>query len=147
MDAPMSAIATRCLLATSVLAAALLPGPVAAADEPHVPAHGTFTSLEFNPASGDLSGYEIELLPAPHGMTVVLKIAEGELVDVAVAEAVLDQGEVTASFALSKGRVCALNAKPAGTTLVVEFDFGNGVRDNATLTRSVGYWDGAVASP
>ncbi len=146
MDAPMPVRANSSKL-LAVLAMALLPWPALAADTEPAIATGTYSSLAYNDESGDLNGYEIEVLPAAKGTKLVLQIAEGELVDVVVAEASQADGTITASFELPRRGGCRLSARVVESSLVVSFDFGNGAIDTATLARSVGYWDRNVASP
>src|SRR5687768_10280505 len=87
MDAPMPVRANSSRLLAGLLALAVTPWPAMAADADAAVTAGTYSSLAYNQESGDLNGYEIEVLPVAKGTKLVLQIAEGELVDVVVAEA------------------------------------------------------------
>lgn len=103
---------------------------------------GTYSSLKYSHESGDLSGYEIQIVPVTNGYRVVLQLAEGEVTDVVVADASIDEsGRILASFPLRAGGSCRLRARLDGGKLVgvLSFDMSGDVE--LTVPRSSGYWD------
>lgn len=129
------------LLVAGLVALAIMPWQVSVADHRDIVELGTYSSLVLNDESEDLNGYEIEVLPSPKGIRLVLQIAEGELTDVVVADATAADGRLTATFDLPSRKGCRLDALVQDSSLVVTFVFGDGASDTATLERSAGFWD------
>lgn len=103
---------------------------------------GTYSSLEYSHESGDLSGYEIQIVPVTNGYRVVLQLAEGEVTDVVVADASMgEDGTISASFPLRSGGSCKLRARQDGGKLVGVLSFDTSGDVELTMPRSSGYWD------
>lgn len=103
---------------------------------------GTYSSLKYNSESGDLSGYEIQIVPVVGGYRAILQLAEGEVTDVVVSDASVDKnGVISAEFVLRSGRSCKLKARYADEKLVGTLSFERSGDVELVAARSMGYWD------
>lgn len=107
---------------------------------------GTYSSIKYNGESGDLSGYEIQIIPVVNGYKAILQLAEGEVTDVVVSDATVDkEGVLSASFVLRSGGGCKLRAKVMAGKLVGVLSFEKSGDVDLTMPRSIGYWDSQIS--
>jgi hypothetical protein len=64
---------------------------------------GTYSSLRYNPESGDLNGYELTFIPTDSGVKTVVQIAEDGINEVHLASVNSTRGTLKFSVAVDDG--------------------------------------------
>lgn len=105
---------------------------------------GTFSSLEYNRAGGDLTGFEFRIVPGRAQHFGLLQFSEGEPVDPILGEIKWinrETGEFEMSVSQPKEYEGKLRGKVEAKALIFHFDYKSGGKENATLKRKASYWD------
>jgi hypothetical protein len=105
------------------------------------PLIGTYSSLSFNPQSGDVNGYEVRIVPTHGGKQAVVQVAEGDAGKLYVVDVVKKSGVVEFEVPLTPEHKVKFSGRLTAEGLTGSFVHPTGVIERVTLKRSVSYWE------
>lgn len=125
-----------------LISAALIVAVSVAVAAPTTKYAGTYSSLAYNAESGDLTGYEVRIIPSNQGLKAVVQVAEGDAGRVYIVD-VIKKNSNTLSFAVPLAS--GIHATFTGTVSALGLDgvisFPSGHTQKIFLKRSISYWE------
>lgn len=136
MDLQMTVRANKALVIVSALA---LLQAAAASEVPSIA--GTYTSLSYNQESGDLTGYEVRIIPSNQGNKAVVQVAEGDAGRLYLVDVAETSMQVTFDVPLASGVLGKFEGEVTKLGLKGVISYVPGSSEKVLLKRSASYWE------
>lgn len=102
---------------------------------------GTFSSLIYNAQSGDLTGYEVHLIPTNLGLKAVVQVAEGDAGRLYVVDATIKGDEIELRIPLVSGAAGLFKGRLSGGGIDGSISFPSGFVEKVFLKKTRSYWE------